>query len=522
MAPEIVHKTPYDYRIDIWALGILLYELIHGEAPFRGRNITDITRSLAMKTIRFSSSVSPHAKDLITNILKTNPAERLSLHQIFNHSWVLAGLTNLNKREKPLNEPLKIQLPENKAETTSAKGTTGADSKTATSFSLTSLTPTNQLGLKNQLGSHAISMNQLPNDTTPSSTITGKINDPKKLQLYPHESPAKENAIHPIKSPSTSHLTFLASGNLSSRDKENKDFISFAGLSDLRRKESTTHHYHSFVNLKSFDQKYPATTTHLESKEKLIINRQHSDSITSRPGGLSIDKTRIGNIDMSVLSPTYKSKIGEIMTMPSPQMTGRNESLQNFTAYANLTQRTPLQNVTSKGLNSPTQGYTNPFLKENTLRSPVNNARKGLGVGSDLKKANDKYQIGISQTNAMPFVNENRSPSLAMALESRLNNLYQPTNSREPCINFERGPRYHFGDEIVPSLTASFCGTSFPVNGSTEGNANAKKPVETEANANLSKPDDEHAVKQVFTQCYRGIEAKKKIDIDRLAPGKKL
>lgn len=26
----------YDYRIDIWGIGILLYELLHGHAPFRG------------------------------------------------------------------------------------------------------------------------------------------------------------------------------------------------------------------------------------------------------------------------------------------------------------------------------------------------------------------------------------------------------------------------------------------------------------------------------------------------------
>lgn len=36
MAPEMILKLPYDNRIDIWALGILLYELIQGYAPFRG------------------------------------------------------------------------------------------------------------------------------------------------------------------------------------------------------------------------------------------------------------------------------------------------------------------------------------------------------------------------------------------------------------------------------------------------------------------------------------------------------
>jgi serine/threonine protein kinase len=36
MAPEMIENVPHDHRIDIWCLGILLYELIHGYAPFSG------------------------------------------------------------------------------------------------------------------------------------------------------------------------------------------------------------------------------------------------------------------------------------------------------------------------------------------------------------------------------------------------------------------------------------------------------------------------------------------------------
>ena len=38
MAPEIVNKQMYDFKIDVWSLGILLYELTHGYSPFKGPN----------------------------------------------------------------------------------------------------------------------------------------------------------------------------------------------------------------------------------------------------------------------------------------------------------------------------------------------------------------------------------------------------------------------------------------------------------------------------------------------------
>ena len=92
MAPEIVHKKPYDYRVDIWSLGVLLYELIHREAPYKGRSLSEISKSLAKDYISFSSSTHPEAKDLILKILKTNPNDRISMSQILSHPWIQLNL----------------------------------------------------------------------------------------------------------------------------------------------------------------------------------------------------------------------------------------------------------------------------------------------------------------------------------------------------------------------------------------------------------------------------------------------
>jgi len=39
MAPEMISNLPHNHTLDVWCLGILLYELVHGQAPFRVTNI---------------------------------------------------------------------------------------------------------------------------------------------------------------------------------------------------------------------------------------------------------------------------------------------------------------------------------------------------------------------------------------------------------------------------------------------------------------------------------------------------
>ncbi len=41
MSPELVNNKQYNYNVDIWALGILLYEMIHGKSPFKPKEKYD-------------------------------------------------------------------------------------------------------------------------------------------------------------------------------------------------------------------------------------------------------------------------------------------------------------------------------------------------------------------------------------------------------------------------------------------------------------------------------------------------
>lgn len=71
MSPEMIEGTPHDYTLDIWCLGVLLYELIHGFAPFKGSTTKEKCSSIInLKIHEFDPTCSFEVKDLICNILK--------------------------------------------------------------------------------------------------------------------------------------------------------------------------------------------------------------------------------------------------------------------------------------------------------------------------------------------------------------------------------------------------------------------------------------------------------------------
>ena len=87
IAPEMLKKEGHDHRIDIWSIGVLMFELLAGYSPFSAKSNQDLYQNIRKLKIHWPADMPPLAKNLISKILKLDPKERLSLDEILKHKW---------------------------------------------------------------------------------------------------------------------------------------------------------------------------------------------------------------------------------------------------------------------------------------------------------------------------------------------------------------------------------------------------------------------------------------------------
>ena len=91
MAPEIVENENYDYGVDIWSLGILLYELLYGHSPFKANNTKNVILNIKSHELTYDDkkkNISNSCKDLIKKLLNNNPQKRYKIKDILEHPFI--------------------------------------------------------------------------------------------------------------------------------------------------------------------------------------------------------------------------------------------------------------------------------------------------------------------------------------------------------------------------------------------------------------------------------------------------
>ena len=106
-SPEMLLKKGYDTRVDIWAIGVLIFELMVGKPPFRSDGQHSMEDNIINLRINWPKSINLLAKNLIQKILKLDPNERPTLEEILEHQFIV---NNVQEPKSRLILPSEIEI----------------------------------------------------------------------------------------------------------------------------------------------------------------------------------------------------------------------------------------------------------------------------------------------------------------------------------------------------------------------------------------------------------------------------
>ena len=87
MAPEILKGEEYDFKCDLWSIGIIIYRLIFGKSPYPGKTEIILIKNIDTFENKRIKIENKELEDLIKKLLEKKPSKRLDWEQYFNHPF---------------------------------------------------------------------------------------------------------------------------------------------------------------------------------------------------------------------------------------------------------------------------------------------------------------------------------------------------------------------------------------------------------------------------------------------------
>ena len=92
MAPQVVQKTSYSYKADIWSLGVILFELLNSQTPFHARNRAEFEGKVEASNYNFKAGVKENLTlesiFFLSQCLQHNEDERKCVTELIQHPYI--------------------------------------------------------------------------------------------------------------------------------------------------------------------------------------------------------------------------------------------------------------------------------------------------------------------------------------------------------------------------------------------------------------------------------------------------
>ena len=96
-----MQKKPYTVRTDVWCVGVLAYELCHGNPPFNGKDQTSKKNNIKKIKYKIPEHFSDDLENFVSSIFVSEEEKRPPMEELLRHPWIQK---NVRKYEDELEE----------------------------------------------------------------------------------------------------------------------------------------------------------------------------------------------------------------------------------------------------------------------------------------------------------------------------------------------------------------------------------------------------------------------------------
>jgi p70 ribosomal S6 kinase len=87
MSPEMIKGLPYDFSTDLWSTGILLFDMLLGNPPFRNKHQPTLHKKILQEKIKLPSYLDASTHSVLKGLIERDVAKRLTLAKLKAHPF---------------------------------------------------------------------------------------------------------------------------------------------------------------------------------------------------------------------------------------------------------------------------------------------------------------------------------------------------------------------------------------------------------------------------------------------------